>query len=191
MPDPQRNELLNRGAYLVQGLGHCGSCHTPRGIAFQEKAMSDEGRSGQHYLAGETVEHWRALSLRNLWTVEDTVQLLKTGQNRFATVAGNMADVIHRSTQHFSDYDLTAIASYLKSLPPTARTTCPCRPWPRPQPCHLQICSPVAADWVTYQFCSDCHRSDGAGVEKEVCSHRWPAIRALRPAIRLHCCTSP
>lgn len=163
-PDPARDEQLNRGAYLVQGLGHCGSCHTPRGLAFQEKAMSDEGRSGRHYLAGETVEHWRALSLRNLWTVEDTVQLLKTGQNRFATVAGNMADVIHHSTQHFSDYDLTAIASYLKSLPPGKDDL------PMPSVAHAPAAPP--ADLFTsrgglgyMQFCSDCHRSDGAGVK--------------------------
>ncbi len=161
---PGRDELLNRGAYLVQGLGHCGSCHTPRGIAFQEKAMSDDGRSGRHYLAGETVEHWRALSLRNLWTVEDTVQLLKTGQNRFATVAGNMADVIHHSTQHFSDEDLTAIASYLKSLPPGADDL--------PMPSVAQAPAAPPVDLFTsrgglgyIQFCSDCHRSDGAGVK--------------------------
>ena len=117
VPDPQRSEQLNRGAYLVQGLGHCGSCHTPRGAAFQEKAMSDAGSSGKYYLAGQTVEDWRALSLRNLWTVEDTVRWLKTGKNRFATVSGNMAEVIHQSTRHFTDADLTAIASYLKSLP--------------------------------------------------------------------------
>jgi len=163
-PDPARDEQLNRGAYLVQGLGHCGSCHTPRGIAFQEKAMSDEGSSGQYYLAGETVEHWRALSLRNLWTVEDTVQLLKTGQNRFATVAGNMADVIHHSTQHFSDYDLTAIASYLKSLPLGKDDL--------PMPSVAQAPAVPPADVFTsrgglgyMQFCSDCHRSDGAGVK--------------------------
>lgn len=101
VPDPAKDEVLNRGAYLVQGLGHCGSCHTRGGIAFQEKAMSDAGRSGRHFLAGETVEHWRALSLRNLWTVDDTVQLLKTGQNRFATVSGNMADVIHHNYPAF------------------------------------------------------------------------------------------
>ena len=161
---PGRDELLNRGAYLVQGLGHCGSCHTPRGIAFQEKAMSDDGRSGRHYLAGETVEHWRALSLRNLWTVEDTVQLLKTGQNRFATVAGNMADVIHHSTQHFSDEDLTAIASYLKSLPPGADDL--------PMPSVAQAPAAPPVDLFTsrgglgyMQFCSDCHRGDGAGVK--------------------------
>ena len=163
-PDPQRSAVLNRGAYLVQGLGHCGSCHTPRGIAFQEKAMSDAGRSGRHYLAGETVEHWRALSLRNLWTVPDTVQLLKTGQNRFATVAGNMADVIHHSTQHFSDDDLTAIASYLKSLPPGKDDL--------PMPAVAQAPAAPPADLFTsrgglgyMQFCSDCHRSDGAGVK--------------------------
>ena len=162
--DPERNEILNRGAYLVQGLGHCGSCHTPRGIAFQEKAMSDECHSGQHYLAGETVEHWRALSLRNLWTVEDTVQLLKTGQNRFAMVAGNMADVIHHSTQHFSDDDLTAIASYLKALPPGKDDL--------PMPSAALAPAAPPADLFTsrgglgyMQFCSDCHRSDGGGVK--------------------------
>lgn len=117
-PEAGRDAVWNRGAYLVQGLGHCGSCHTPRGIAFQEKAMSDAGSNGKYYLAGETVEAWRALSLRNLWTVEDTALLLKTGQNRFATVSGNMVEVIHLSTQYFTDADLTAIATYLKSLPP-------------------------------------------------------------------------
>ncbi|VVO70747.1 hypothetical protein PS887_01282 [Pseudomonas fluorescens] len=164
VPDATKDEVLNRGAYLVQGLGHCGSCHTPRGIAFQEKAMSDTGRSGQHYLAGETVEHWRALSLRNLWTVEDTVQLLKTGQNRFATVSGNMADVIHHSTQHFTDADLRAIATYLKSLPPGKDDL------PMPAVAHEPVAPPK--DLFTnrgglgyMQFCSDCHRSDGGGVK--------------------------
>ncbi|MFP6393643.1 c-type cytochrome, partial [Pseudomonas aeruginosa] len=75
IPSSDADPAINRGAYLVQGLGHCGACHTPRGIAFQEKAMSEAGRSGQFYLAGETVEQWQALSLRNLWTLEDTVQL--------------------------------------------------------------------------------------------------------------------
>lgn len=110
-PDASKDAISNRGAYLVQGLGHCGSCHTPRGIGFQEKAMSDAGSNGGYYLAGEKVENWRALSLRNLWTVQDTVQLLKTGQNRFSTVSGNMVEVISHSTQHFTDQDLTAVAT--------------------------------------------------------------------------------
>src|SRR5256885_14186312 len=65
-PQPQQTAQWNRGAYLVQGLGHCGACHTPRGVGFQEKTMTGEGSKGEYFLAGETVENWRALSLRNL-----------------------------------------------------------------------------------------------------------------------------
>ena len=162
--DPGKSAELNRGAYLVQGLGHCGSCHTPRGIAFQEKALDDGGRSGKHYLAGETVEEWRALSLRNLWTVEDTVQLLKTGQNRFATVSGNMADVIHHSTQHFTDADLTAIASYLKSLPP-GKDDLP-MPAVAIEPAKAPDTLFTSRGGLGYTpFCADCHRPDGGGVK--------------------------
>ncbi|KMM78290.1 c-type cytochrome [Pseudomonas deceptionensis] len=185
-PDPDKSAELNRGAYLVQGLGHCGSCHTPRGIAFQEKAMSDAGSSGKHYLAGETVEEWRALSLRNLWTVEDTVQLLKTGQNRFATVSGNMADVIHHSTQHFTDADLTAIASYLKSLPPGKDDL----------PMPAVAVEPVKAPDTLFtsrgglgytQFCADCHRPDGGGVKGMFPPLNGnPGITAANPTTLLH-----
>lgn len=184
--DPSKDEQLNRGAYLVQGLGHCGSCHTPRGIAFQEKAMSDTGSGGQHYLAGETVEEWRALSLRNLWTVEDTVQLLKTGQNRFATVSGNMADVIHHSTQHFTDADLTAIAAYLKSLPAGKDDL----------PMPAVVLTPAAPPSNLFtsrgglgyaQFCSDCHRQDGAGVPQMFPSLAGnPSIASANPTSLLH-----
>lgn len=116
--DTTKDAAWNRGAYLVQGLAHCGACHTPRGIGFQEKAMTHEGARGKFYLAGETVAAWRALSLRSLWTAEDTVLLLKTGKNRFGSVAGSMVEVLHVSTRQFSDDDLAAIATYLKSLPP-------------------------------------------------------------------------
>ena len=161
--DPAKDQTTNRGAYLVQGLGHCGACHTPRGIAFQEKAMSDSGVSGRHFLAGETVEHWRALSLRNLWTVPDTVQLLKTGQNRFATVSGNMAEVIHHSTQHFTDADLTAIATYLKSLP-AGKDDLPAPSLPlAPAAAPSTLFSSRGGLGYT-QFCGDCHRPDGGGV---------------------------
>lgn len=165
-PDASKDTVWNRGAYLVQGLGHCGSCHTPRGIAFQEKAMSDAGAKGQFFLAGETVESWRALSLRNLWTVEDTVLLLKTGQNRFATVSGNMTEVIQHSTQHFTDADLTAMATYLKSLPPGENDL------PMPAASTVAVTPTLPGNLFTtrgglgyVQFCVDCHRQDGTGVK--------------------------
>ena len=185
-PDSSRSEVLNRGAYLVQGLGHCGSCHTPRGLAFQEKALSDAGSSGKHYLAGETVEAWRALSLRNLWTVEDTVQLLKTGQNRFATVSGNMADVIHHSTQHFTDADLTAIASYLKSLP-AGKDDLP-MPAVAIEPAKAPDTLFTTRGGLGYtQFCADCHRPDGGGVTGMFPPLNGnPGITAANPTSLLH-----
>lgn len=164
-PNPQKDAVWNRGAYLVQGLGHCGSCHTPRGIGFQEKAMSDAGSNGEFYLAGEKVENWRALSLRHLWTVEDTVQLLKTGQNRFSTVSGNMAEVISHSTQHFAEPDLTAIATYLNSLPPGRNEL------PMPAVARLPDGVAPAALFTSRgglgyaQYCVTCHRQGGEGVK--------------------------
>lgn len=163
--DPAKDAVWNRGAYLVQGLGHCGACHTPRGIGFQEKAMSHEGPNGKYFLAGETVEGWRASSLRNLWTVPDTVQMLKTGQNRFGSVSGTMVEVIHHSTQYFNDDDLTAIATYLKSLPPgEGELPPPAKGGP------AAVAGPPPKLYTTpgglgyLQFCADCHRPDGSGV---------------------------
>nr|WP_202883223.1 c-type cytochrome [Ramlibacter lithotrophicus] len=186
-PDPARDAVTNRGAYLVQGLGHCGSCHTPRGIAFQEKAMSDRASNGDHYLAGEKVENWRALSLRNLWTVEDTVQVLRTGQNRFATVSGNMAEVISHSTQHFTDADLTAIATYLKSLPPgkgeLAMQAAPKAPDGQP-PASLF----ATRGGLGYaQYCVTCHRQGGEGV-KDIFPPLAgnPTIASANPETLLH-----
>lgn len=159
-PSPDRDAVWNRGAYLVQGLGHCGACHTPRGIGFQEVAMSETGGAGGRFLSGEIVEHWNAIDLRDLWTVPDTVQMLKTGQNRFATASGSMTEVIHHSTQTFSDADLVAIATYLKSLPTD-----------KPRPTLAAASGVAPAETFTSrgglgyaQFCTDCHRPDGAGV---------------------------
>lgn len=188
-PDASKDETWNRGAYLVQGLGHCGACHTPRGIAFQEKAMSEAGSSGDYFLAGETVEHWRALSLRNLWTVEDTALFLKTGQNRFAAASGNMIEVIMHSTQHFKDADLLAVATYLKSLPPG----------PHDKPMPAGVPQPVQQARVPdnlfnsrgglgyIQFCGDCHRADGGGVDKVFPTLAGnPTVRSQDPATLVH-----
>ena len=182
-PQPAQDAEWNRGAYLVQGLGHCGACHTPRGIAFQEKAMTGEGSKGKFFLAGETVEGWRALSLRDLWTPEQTAELLKTGRNKHGAVSGNMVDVVQHSTQYMSDADLMAIGRYLKSLPagkddlpmqvaqgPAPRIAIPARATgsANAEASHYD----VPADLYTtrgglgyLQFCADCHRSDGGGVK--------------------------
>ncbi len=177
VPQAQQSTAWNRGAYLVQGLGHCGACHTPRGLAFQEKTMTGEGGKGALFLAGETVEGWRALSLRNLWTPEATAELLKTGRNQHGTVSGNMVDVVQHSTQYMSDDDLLAIGTYLKSLPP-GKDDLPMQvaqgPGPAITPHKAGSATPTGdlpANLFTtrgglgyLQFCADCHRSNGDGV---------------------------
>ena len=186
-PQAGQSAEWNRGAYLVQGLGHCGACHTPRGIAFQEKTMSGEGPNGPLFLAGETVEGWRALSLRDLWTPQETAELLKTGRNRHGSVSGNMVDVVQHSTQYMSDGDLLAIGTYLKALP-AGKNDLPMQVAQGPAPVIAiparsvgsteALATTAAAHYNVpadlyrtrgglgyLQFCADCHRSDGAGVD--------------------------
>ncbi len=161
--DSSKSPQWNRGAYIAQSLGHCGSCHTPRGLFFQEKAMDHNGSSGQTYLAGFTFEGWHAVNLRDLWTVPETVRFLKTGRNSFGAATGSMTEVIHHSTQHFSDGDLLSLAEYFKSLPAPAGTI---------DAKSAGVYTPVTAESLYktrgglgyIQFCSTCHRRDGRGV---------------------------
>jgi mono/diheme cytochrome c family protein len=120
-----RDATWNRGAYLVQGLGHCGACHTPRGWAFQEKALDD---SSAAYLQGAELDAWFAPNLRGDvrtglgdWSQDDVAAFLKTGHNNKGVVFGSMLDVINNSTPYLADDDLHAMAVFLKSLPATAQ----------------------------------------------------------------------
>jgi mono/diheme cytochrome c family protein len=108
---------IKRGAYLVEGLGHCGSCHTPRGFAMNEKAL-DSGDI--KFLSGGELNGWPVPSLRGMprWSEQDIVDYLQTGRNRTASVAGEMTAVVQHSTSHLQEVDLKAIALYLKTLSP-------------------------------------------------------------------------
>jgi len=123
-PRGDHDAAWNRGAYLVQGLGHCGACHTPRGLAWDEKALDD---SSARFLSGAMLDLWSAPNLREdanaglgRWAQADLVQFLKTGHNRDGVVFGSMIDVINNSSPYLSDDDLNAIATYVKSLPAVA-----------------------------------------------------------------------
>jgi mono/diheme cytochrome c family protein len=161
-----RDADWNRGAYLVQGLGHCGACHTPRGLAWQEKALDD---SSSIYLSGALLDAWYAPDLRGdvrtglgTWSKDDLADFLKHGHNRGATAFGSMIDVVNNSTPYLSDDDINAIAVYLKSLPATFAqqavayddaTTAALRSGHAPQP-----------GAATYNgTCANCHGFDGKG----------------------------
>jgi alcohol dehydrogenase (quinone), cytochrome c subunit len=126
---PDHDAAWNRGAYLVEGLEHCGACHTPRGWAFQEKAL-DSGSSS--YLQGAELDAWYAPSLRGElrtglggWSQEELATFLKTGHNAKAAAFGSMLDVVNNSTPYLSDEDVSAMAAYLKSLPANAQQSAP------------------------------------------------------------------
>ena len=158
---PEQDALWNRGAYIVQGPGHCGSCHTPRGLAFNEKALDE---SGAPFLAGALLDGWYAPSLRQdpntglgRWSEPQIVQFLKTGRNAHAVVYGSMTEAFNNSTQFMQDDDLGAIARYLKSLPcdPQRDGT----PW-QYQPATAST-GPGAHTYATR--CASCHGLDGKG----------------------------
>jgi nicotinate dehydrogenase subunit B len=113
-PDATKSEVWNRGAYLVEGLGHCGACHSPRNALGAEKADA--------YLAGGFAEGWEAPPLTSLshaplpWTQDELFAYLRTGESRFHGVAaGPMAPVV-KELAALPDEDIRAMAVYLSSF---------------------------------------------------------------------------
>ncbi|WP_133645375.1 cytochrome c [Paraburkholderia flava] len=158
----------NRGAYLIQGLGHCGSCHTPRGVAFQEKALDETGSS---YLSGSLLDGWFAANLTGAhntglgrWSEQDVALFLKTGANQHASAFGSMTSVINNSTQAMNDTDVTAMASYLKSLPPVGGNGAAPYTYDA-QATKVSLARPAndAGARVYTAYCMHCHGVDGRG----------------------------
>jgi mono/diheme cytochrome c family protein len=159
----------NRGAYLVQGLGHCGACHTPRGFLFQEKGL-DGGDSD--FLAGALLDHWSAPALNGdmnsglgRWSEEDITTFMKTGKNKFGTAFGTMVEVINSSTQFFTDADLKAMSVYLKTLPASEEEDV--TPYQYDETTSKQLASMDFSQRGSrdyFEFCVSCHGYDGKGV---------------------------
>ncbi|MET3179348.1 UNVERIFIED_ORG: mono/diheme cytochrome c family protein [Variovorax guangxiensis] len=152
----------NRGAYLVNGLGHCIACHGSRNsLGATETKL---GLSGGLI----AVENWYAPSLTDPheagladWPATEVVALLKNGTAPRGSVMGPMADVVFRSTQYLSEADLTAMASYLKDLPDA----------PKPEATATAAKAPIRRDAGTMargakiydQRCAYCHGDQGQG----------------------------
>lgn len=139
----------NRGKALVDGIGHCGGCHTGKTFFFSDKA--------DRYLAGETIDGWYAPNLTGAkrtglgaWTAADIATYLKLGANRFGRAVGAMQDVIRLSTSRMSDRDRSAIAAYLKSLPPA----------PEPRARKPDAASMALGQSVFVARCAVCHGTD-------------------------------
>lgn len=162
------SDAWNRGAYLVEGLGHCGACHTPRGLLMQEKALDS---SDSDFLSGAPLDHWSASSLNSdinsglgRWSNDDIAEFLGTGHNRFGTAFGTMVEVINNSTQYMSDGDLNAMAVYLSSLPAVAEEGDEPYTYDDADAAKLLALDfDEAGSQVYYEYCSNCHVTDGSG----------------------------
>jgi mono/diheme cytochrome c family protein len=154
-PDPGKPEIWNRGAYLVEGLGHCGTCHTPKNIT--------GGDRDREALQGALLQDWYAPDLTpdlrtglGSWSTEEIVRYLKTGANAFDIASGPMAEVVENSTSRMTDADLLAIATYLKDN--AARTATAVAAL------SAEDRRMVAGRAIYQDRCAPCHDSSGGGI---------------------------
>ena len=154
-PDPKQSASWNRGAFLVEGFGHCSDCHSPRNLLGGIEQAKDQ--------TGAVVDGWFAMNLTSniatglgSWSVADIANYLKTGVLPGKTTAlGPMQQVVQNSTSYLTDADRTAIAEYLKSLPPNSSLFTG-RKGPDP--------TRVAGAKLYIDRCSGCHQDKGVGI---------------------------
>ena len=163
-PEPGKSAEWNRGAYLVQGLGHCSACHAERDpLGGIRETVGGEASGGGQIMG----TNWYAPSLTSrseagtaTWPLEEIIRLLTTGVSLRATTSGPMAEVVGQSLQHLSKADGRAMAVYLKSLGETD---------PRPSAAAPARTEQVEA-WFQHgakiykKHCEECHGASGEGV---------------------------
>jgi len=172
-PDPKQSAEWNRGAYLVQGLGHCAACHSPRNVLGATAGVSE--------LSGGLmpVVNWYAPDLTSnretglaSTPLAEVVQLLRTGTNGQAHTSGPMSEVVQHSLQHLSQADVQAMAVYLQSRVRPSR--------PPVASAQTRISSPVAEQGLKVydRHCATCHGEQGQGAKG-----MYPALTGNRAVL--------
>jgi alcohol dehydrogenase (quinone), cytochrome c subunit len=169
---PGLDSQLTQGAYFVEGLGHCGECHTPRSVTMQMTATTPA--EGTAYLSGAVIENYFAPSLRNggpgtlgAWSEQELAQFLETGANAQGIAFGSMSDVVIHSTQYMTPADALATAMYLKALKNPGEESA--TPFTYDATEHLALKSGDASKpgaRIYLDNCAACHRPDGVGYER-------------------------
>jgi mono/diheme cytochrome c family protein len=150
--DTAKSVEWNRGAYLVEGPGHCGACHTPKNaLSADRKDRPLQGGTFDNGVAPDLTANART-GLGG-WQVEDIVEYLKTGRNSLANAGGSMAEVVSYSTSLLGDTDLRAIATYLKDRPASVDAT----------PVDVDAGAMKRGAAIYVDACTACHFEDGVG----------------------------
>jgi alcohol dehydrogenase (quinone), cytochrome c subunit len=158
-PDASQSAQWNRGAYLVEGLGHCSACHTPRNWAMAEVAARNyAGGALQDEVVHGRNRRWSAVNLTSAksglaaWSVNDLTKYLQTGFSLRAGTFGPMNEVIANSLRKLPVEDVRAMAVYLKSLPAQETTEAAV-------PAELV----KAGESIYKERCEKCHGASGRG----------------------------
>jgi mono/diheme cytochrome c family protein len=175
---PNKSAEWNRGGYLVEGLGHCGACHTPKNLL-----GADEN---SHHLQGYALQGWFAPDITSdkrvglgAWSADDIVEYLKTGANQYTSASGPMAEEISDSTSHWTTQDLHAAATYLLDQPGSNESP----------PKALAENDPVmqAGASIYADECSACHTKTGKGIARMLPALKGsPFVQQTNPDSLLH-----
>jgi mono/diheme cytochrome c family protein len=159
-PDPGKSAEWNRGAYLVEGLGHCGMCHT----AINALGGSSDSQAFEGGLI--PMQFWYAPSLTSNkeaglgdWSIEEITQYLRTGVASRGAVYGPMAEVVYNSLQYLNDDDIRAMAVYLKTLAQGTTPASASKPPPSSESSLLVSFGKSIYD----RDCALCHGAEGLG----------------------------
>jgi len=162
-PDPAQSVEWNRGAYLVEGLGHCTMCHT------QINALGGNSRSKAYQGGLIPLQQWYAPSLTSNreaglgdWSLTEIADLLQAGVSHRGAVYGPMAEVVYDSFQYLNDQDVRAVAVYLKSLPGRSGGEVDSAPPPATVAEETRRLAPLGRKIYDAQ-CAICHAADGRG----------------------------
>lgn len=152
-PSAGKSPEWNCGAYLAEGLMHCGLCHTPKNLA--------GGDETSRRLQGYALQGWFAPNITSDerrgvggWSIDDIVAYLKTGHNRTSAASGPMAEMVALSSSQLTDADLLALAIYLKDQPGQTHET--------PTAAGDGVMKVGAAIYA--DECSACHTPKGTGI---------------------------
>ncbi|MEO6946622.1 MAG: c-type cytochrome [Nitrobacter sp.] len=152
-PDPKQSTVWNRGAFLVEGPGHCAACHTPKNFLGGDKTDAR--------LGGGKLQGWFAPDITGdtreglgSWSEAEIATYLKTGHNGATAATGPMAEEVLNSTSKLNDADRMAMATYLKSLPSHSDQAAP-------TPAGRQVMA--AGQAIYHDECSACHGLEGKG----------------------------
>jgi mono/diheme cytochrome c family protein len=177
-PNPNKSAEWNRGAYLAEGLTHCGMCHTPKNFLGGDKTSES--------LRGYPLQGWFAPNITNNsrqglgdWSVDEIATYLKTGHNSTSAATGLMSEMVTRSASLMTDADLKAIATYLKDQPSKNENQATSD---KPDQAVMKIGAAIYAD-----ECAGCHAANGKGASGLFPSlDGSPAVQQTDPTTLLH-----